>query len=71
MAVCRPSWQSKRVAADDKGLRSEFDGPIGEVDAVSIREPPIGDHQRVGLRIEALPRLGGGGRDIDPVAFVD
>ena len=44
---------------------------LGDNGPIAVREAPVRDHQRIGLRIEILPCSRDGFRDIDRIARID
>jgi hypothetical protein len=67
MVLSRSGRQAEGIAANDDGPGADLGRPVRHVDAVSVGETPIGDHERIGLRIKKLLRLGGRRSAIDGV----
>jgi hypothetical protein len=64
----RSSWQTEQVRTDDQRSRPPLQGLIGDIDAVAVRQLPIGDYQRIGLSLDQLLRLTSFGSGIDGVS---
>jgi len=68
VALCCASRQADAEATDYQSSGAAPYRMIGEVDAVPIRQPPIGDDYPIGLSCQKLPRLGGVAGHIDRIA---
>src|SRR5438270_12569393 len=55
MALAALARQFRQIAAHDKSLGAKIGCAIGNDRAVAIRQPPIGDDERIALRREARP----------------
>src|SRR5437764_4482536 len=70
MALAALARQFRQITAHDESLGAKIGGAIGNDRAVAIRQPPIGDDERIALRREARPGFGRGRRHIDLISGI-